>query len=74
MPTIKESFYNKLDEMRKEKLVRYVNRAAADWAQREKDAGRDEASGYGTDYNYQRKRWNREQGIDRATRKLSKGK
>lgn len=70
----REAKKENLDEISKEKLGRYINNAAADWAERERDYGKDVGENpdhisHGKD---DRKRWNREAGIAKAVKRLTK--
>lgn len=77
MSDIKESFIGRYRILREEKesmAARYIKKASADWAERERDYGREQESGLRSDTNDERKRWNREAGISKAVKRLTRNK
>lgn len=79
MSDIKESFINKYRTLREEKesmAARYIKKASVDWASREHDYGK--RRGENPDWDFvttrkeNKKRFNREIGIERAVNRLTR--
>jgi|688.fasta_scaffold196824_3 hypothetical protein len=75
MSDIKESFYNKLDEMRSETLKSYIKKAGESKAAHSRaydsgDGSKDPIQNMRYMSHHFRKTKNREKGIERATKKL----